>query len=255
MPKINLDEVSEYIEQHIGSFHAKRLEKLESLKYKHVLKHKNPYLFKAKNLLTAHDLVKSLLDAFLQSQEETLFGEFMEELAIFVCGRVFGGAKSREHEGVDLEFVKNGVYYLVEVKSGFNWGNASQIKKMKDHFKEAIATLQEQEPTAHIVAVNGCCYGMQTKPDKGDYFKYCGQEFWELISDSSTLYTDFIEPFGHKAKERNEAFLVSYSKVINTFTLKFAQDFCDDGSINWRKIVEFNSQKPLPKTSKSKKRT
>jgi hypothetical protein len=80
------------------------------------LKRKNPYLFKAKNILTAQDLVKNLLDAYLQSQEETTF-----------------------------------------------------------------------------------------------------KEFWQLISDSDTLYTDIIEPLGHQAKEKNEEFL-------------------DDGVINWQKM-------------------
>lgn len=59
----------------------------------------------------------------------------------------------------------------------------------------------------------------------------------------------FIEPLGHQAKEKNEEFLKAYSKVVNQFTLKFAQDFCDDGVINWQKIVEFNSQKK-PKVAK-----
>jgi len=38
-------------------------------------------------------------------------------------------------------------------------------------------------------------------------------------------------------------FLKAYSKVINKFTLKFAQEFCEEGEINWQKIVEFNSKK------------
>jgi hypothetical protein len=105
-------------------------------------------LFKAKNILTAQDLVKNLLDAYLQSQEETTF-----------------------------------------------------------------------------------------------------KEFWQLISDSDTLYTDIIEPLGHQAKEKNEEFLKAYAKVVNQFTLKFVQDFCDDGVINWQKIVEFNSKKKLKKNN------
>lgn len=57
------------------------------------------------------------------------------------------------------------------------------------------------------------------------------------------MYIDIIEPLGYKAKEKNEEFLLAYARVINKFTLKFAQDFCDDGIINWQKIVEFNSKK------------
>jgi len=42
--------------------------------------------------------------------------------------------------------------------------------------------------------------------DKGDYLKKCGQSFWAFISGDDDLYTTIIEPLGHRAKERNEAF-------------------------------------------------
>ena len=240
---LNIEDITKYVEQNIGDFHSKRLEKLEKLNFKEVLKRKNPYLYKAKNILTAQDLIKNLLDAFLQSQEETLFGDFMEGVAIFVCQMVFNGCKSQKLEGIDLEFVKNEIIYIVEIKSGPNWGNSSQIKRMKDNFQNAKAILESENQNVKVVAVNGCCYGIDNKPDKGSYFKYCGQDFWEFISDDKNLYIDIIEPLGHNAKEKNEAFLLAYSRVINKFTLKFSQDFCEDGMINWKKIVEFNSQK------------
>ena len=92
------------------------------------------------------------------------------------------------------------------------------------------------------VAVNGCCYGRDNNPDKGDYFKFCGQKFWEFISGNQDLYIDIIEPLGHKAKEKNGDFILSYSQMINKFTLEFGRDFCDqNGSINWEKLVRFNS--------------
>jgi hypothetical protein len=69
------------------------------------------------------------------------------------------------------------------------------------------------------------------------------KEFWQLISDSDTLYTDIIEPLGCQARVKNEEFLKAYAKVINQFTLNFAQEFCDDGVINWQKIVVFNSKR------------
>lgn len=145
-------------------------------------------------------------------------------------------------EGIDLEFTKNGNYYIVEIKSGPNWGNSSQIKKMKDNFKKAEEILLAKDKDLKILAVNGCCYGIENQPDKDGYQKICGQEFWQLISDSDTLYTDIVESLGHQAKEKNEEFLKAYAKVVNQFTLKFASNFCDDGEINWQKIVAFNSK-------------
>jgi len=239
MNPIGINEVVKYVEENIGSFHTKRLQNLELLKLDKILKRKNPYLFKAKNILTAQDLVKVLLEAHLSSQEETIFGELLEGLARFVCGKVYNGKKSSA-EGIDLEFSKDGIYYLVSIKSGPNWGNSRQIKKMKDDFLKTIRILKTNNPTIHILAVNGCCYGKDNKPEKGNYQKLCGQRFWEFISGDETLYTGIIEPLGHKSKQRNERFIESYAQIINKFTHQFMNDFCVDGKINWEKLVKFN---------------
>ena len=240
MNPIGINEVVKYVEQNIGSFHTKRLQNLDELRLHKILKRKNPYLFRAKNILTAQDLVKVLLDAHLSSQEETIFGDFLEGLAIFICGRVYDGRKSAA-EGIDLEFSKEGIKYIVAIKSGPNWGNSNQILRMKDNFLKAIKILKTNNPKIHVIAVNGCCYGKDNKPEKGNYQKLCGQMFWEFISGNDNLYTDIIEPLGHKAKEMNEQFLEAYPQVVNKFTLEFMNEFCVDGKIVWEKLVIFNS--------------
>jgi len=121
MGKITPSEIIEYVEKNIVKFHSKRLEKLETLQLNSVLKKKNPYLFKAKNINTAQDYVKNILDAFLSSQEEGIFGLFLEELAIFICSKVYNGVRS-SFEGMDLDFEKDNVKYIVSIKSGPNWG-------------------------------------------------------------------------------------------------------------------------------------
>ena len=126
MKKLNLKEVTKYVENNIGAFHTKRLLSLERLSLHEVLQRKNPYLFKAKNMLTAQDLVKNVLDAFLQSQEETMFGDFLEGIAIFICGKIFGGVKSKL-TGIDLEFERDKIKYIVEIKSGVIEGEIAAV--------------------------------------------------------------------------------------------------------------------------------
>ena len=240
MKKLDLRQIYEYVEKHISVFHQRRLDyvqnKVDLLK---ILKQKNPYLFKAKNVLTAQDLVRGFLDAFLQSQEETLFGDFIEGLAIFVCDKVYGAKKS-ELTGVDLEFEKDGIIYVVEIKAGWNWGNSSQIRQLRVNFETAKKLLRAKTGKK-VVAVNGCCFGKDNRPDKGEYLKLCGQRFWELISGNEKLYIDIVEPIGYKAKQKNEEFSENYAQVVNKLTLEFSQKFCDDGKINWAKLVEYNS--------------
>jgi hypothetical protein len=75
------------------------------------------YLFKAKNIRTAPELITGLLDAFLSSSEEKLFGDFLEELAIFIAGKTYKGHKSSA-SGVDLEFFKNDIHYMTLLQKG-----------------------------------------------------------------------------------------------------------------------------------------
>lgn len=243
MKHLNIKEVYDYVETHISIFHQKRLEYVQNnIDLNKILNQKNPYLFRAKNILTSQDLVKGFIDAFLISQEETLFGQFIEGLAIFVCDKVYGAKKS-SLIGMDLEFEKENTVYIVEIKAGWNWGNASQIKQLNINVANAIKKL-ESETGKKVIAVNGCCFGKDKKPLKtGGYLKLCGQEFWELISAKENLYIEIIEPIGHKAKEKNEEFLIAYSKIINKLTFEFGEEFCDDGIINWEKLVKFNSGK------------
>jgi len=245
MKKLNLTDVKQYVEENIGVFHDKRIERLGKLKLKTVLKKKNPYLFKAKYILSAEEIIRGITDAFISSNEETIFGDWLEGLAIFINQKVYGGWKSGI-PNIDLEFDKDGIRYIVNIKSGPNWGNSSQIAKMRSDFLTAKKTLRTSNSGLTIEAVNGCCYGKDRHPDKGDYYKYCGQQFWEFISGDENLYTEIIEPLGHRAKEKNEAFQEAYTKMINQFTREFLNDFCrDDGSIDWEKLVIFNSGKQL----------
>ena len=241
MKPITQQEITNYVETNIQDFHQRRLDRLQTLKLIDVVKQKNPYLFKAKNIHTAQDFVKTILDARLSSQEETIFGGFLEGLAIFICSKVYGGQKSSA-EGIDLEFEKDNIKYIVSIKSGPNWGNSSQVKKLRDNFRQAKRILGTNRLSTNVIAVNGCCYGKDRTPDKGDYLKLCGQQFWEFISGDNNLYTDIIKPLGHQAKLKNEQFSEEYAKVINRFTAEFMRKFCDvEGNILWEEIVKFNS--------------
>ncbi|MFA4954209.1 MAG: PmeII family type II restriction endonuclease [Patescibacteria group bacterium] len=241
MAKLSMpDIITEYVSSNIGEFHQNRLLALEKVSLDKILKRKNVYLFKAKNILTSEVFIKQVLDAFLSSQEETMFGKFLEGLAIFICSKVYGGGKSAA-EGIDLEFKKGGKKYIVAIKSGPNWGNSSQYGKMKLDFKKAKRILNTNSSRINIVAVNGCCYGRDNAPDKGEYLKYCGQKFWEFISGNPNLYIEIVEPLGFKAREKNEEFQKGYASLVNKFTLDFSKRFCKDGKIDWESIVELNS--------------
>jgi hypothetical protein len=251
---VDMQKINFFVEENIARFHQRKLEYVRhKMDFDTLLQQKNPYLFRAKNILTSFELVKGFVDAFLQSQEETLFGEFIESLAIFVCDQVYGAKKS-SLTGMDLEFETKDILYVVEIKAGWNWGNASQLKQLKINAASAKKSL-ENCSDKEVRIINGCCFGKKKNrsPEKSGYYKICGQEFWHLISNDEDFYTRIIEPIGHKAKERNEEFTESYSVILNNFTDEFSQRFCENGKINWIKLLEFNSGRSLTKKKKMKK--
>jgi len=241
MNPLDLAQVCEYVNEHIVDFHQWRIRLLEDLRLKGLLR-KNPYLFKAKNITKAQDLIEGLLDARLSSSEERLFGDFLEDLAVFVVGKTCDGHKSTA-QGVDLEFMNAGVHYVVSVKSGRNWGNSSQQKKLAQDLRAAVIRVKQSKVAVRVEPVLGICYGKtRTKYTKAGYLKVVGQNFWYLISESRDLYTDIIEPIGYRAKEHNDAFYEQKDRVVNRFTKQFLEEFCDStGAIDWVRLVEFNS--------------
>jgi hypothetical protein len=233
--------IEEFVERNIISFHEKRATNLDRLKLDVVLKAKNPYLFRAKHLESAPDLVKGLLDARLSSSEEGSFGNFMEELAIFVASQTGDGKKSTA-EGLDIELKRDNVRYLIAVKSGKNWGNSTQHAQLRRNFSEAVKRLKQSRQSGTIQPTLGICYGNFKTVDNGAYLHIGGQSFWHLLSDDPNLYADLIEPLGHEAKRLNDAFEERKSNTYNRMTREFTNKYCDaQGAINWKRVVEFVS--------------
>lgn len=155
---------------------------------------------------------------------------------------MYGGFKSSA-EGIDLEFEKESKRYIVTIKSGPNWGNSTQISKMLLNFQRAKRVLGANSSITNIIAVNGCCYGRDSHPDKGEYLKLCGEEFWSFISGDDGLYLKIIEPLDKKAKQKDELFKEVYNKKVNLLTSEFLNTFCSNGNINWEKLLRFVSEK------------
>ena len=248
MTETQLDKIREFVSENIGEFHAQRLEHLRKLKLDEVLQRRNPYLCKAKNLEIAHEFVKSVADDYLTQGERTLFGNFLEDLALFVGGELCGGQKSSA-EGVDLEFTRDGCRYIVSVKSGPNWGNSSAVKRQRESFRRAVQVVRQSRKwkSGQVQPVLGCCFGRPAHKDHGDHIKICGQAFWHLLSGDDGLYVDLIAPLGHEAKKRNRRFQDAYAQLLNKMTQEFSQRFCKDGRIQWEDVVKLSSARERPR--------
>lgn len=238
---LDLKEVEKFVASHIAKFHQRRLESAGKMDLKAILKRKNPYLFRAKNMNRAGDLINGFLDAAISSSEEEIFGDFLEDLAIFIAKETYGAEKSPA-PGIDFQFNKDGITYIVSVKSGPNWGNSSQQDKQEENFKRATKVLKGSSHTRHVEAILGICYGKTRTTSLRGYQKIVGQNFWYFISGNENLYTDIIKPLGHRAKECNEEFQAKRDALANRLTMEFMKEFCDEnGYINWIRLIQLNS--------------
>jgi hypothetical protein len=200
----------------------------------------------------AGELVRSAVEAFLSAQEETIFGNLMEGFAVFIVQHQYRGKKS-SYRNVDLEFERDGTYFIVGIKSGVHWGNFDQINAMRRNFAAARVSLVEQGMSLPVVAVNGCIYGRDARfygksdvaSERDDsYYKYAGQSFWEFLTGDDALYHEIIEPIGKAAYERDRNFQALYTARVNQMTIEFGQKFVHEGQINWRALVDHVSKRP-----------
>lgn len=242
------NKLSKYVEDNIGDFHKARIEKLKKMNLSILLKRKNPYLYKAKNVVTASAMVESLASAYMSSAEESIFGNWLEGLAIYVCEIIYGGYKSSA-EGMDMEFDRDGIHYFVSIKSGPSWSNSSSMKALKADFVRAVNIFNTSRTPVPTMCIEGCCYGNDNKGYKNSiHLKYCGEKFWSLISGEPNLFVDIIEPLGYKAKEKNDEYYKDYGSMINKLTMQFIKDYCDsEGNIDWEKVVRLNAAVKIKK--------
>ena len=164
---------------------------------------------------------------------------------------------------VDLEFERNDIYYIVEIKSSTNWGNSVQVNALKNSFKATKELLRKRGVTKEIVAVNGCMYGKDNQPLKNKvrltgtglvnedpdkvYYKYAGQDFWRFISGDDNLYREIITPIDREAKQRDEVFKAAYASKVNEMTQEFMLNFITDNRIDWLKLIDHVSKRNPPR--------
>jgi hypothetical protein len=231
------------IDANVQDFHTELAYFLESVSLRELLRGENPYVLMRRSDGTVDVLIRSLLDKHLERWKTRLFGDTLEKLAIHISETVYGGRKS-EFRGIDIEFAKGGDRYVVILIPFPCYDEGNEILEMEDNFQDAARSIKIADPSAQIVPVIGCFYGREAVTDREEYFKYCGQEFWELISGDPDLYTRIVEPLRLMSARRSERFTEDYTDAVNRLSARFYRHFCDErGAISWEKLDVFISAK------------
>ena len=247
---MDIQELEKLIAKCLHDFYGRRLQRLKTLKLKDYLKRKNPYLYKAIGTEKASEIVEEILTAYTIASDEGIFGDaFFEPIAKMASGAVVAPS-----EGVDIAIETGSRYLAIAVKSGPNIFNASQKRRQNDEFNALRSRLLKLHK--QFDAMVGHCYGrLKTEPSKTRIYRdRSGQAFWAEITGDPDFYLKLIrlmkdEPFKHRVNYKK-----AWAHAVNRFTAEFIDDFCnEDGSINWGKLVEFNSGISKPVATRKRK--
>ncbi len=244
---MNTNELERLIKHSLDDFYAARLDALEHLPLKKILRRKNPYLFRATGLHKASEVVENMLAAYVSSSDEGIFGiKFFEPIA-----KMASGGTISPSEGVDVAIESRKRYLAVAVKSGPNIFSASQKRRQNEEFLELRSRLLKLHK--EFDALVGHCYGrMRSEPGKNKIYRdRSGQEFWQEITGDPDFYLKLIRLMRDHPARHRPVYQKAWGKAVNRFTREFLQDFCRrDGEIDWEKLVAFNSGKPAEKLSR-----
>ena len=253
MEPINTEYDEEKVKKAIASalenFYGSLIKKIDAINIKDVMKSKNPYLYRAKSMQTSADIIESILQAFVSSSEETIFGNcFFEPIAIAASN----GTKSAT-TGVDIELHDNSINtkYFIAVKSGTSIFNADSMKKQGENFESAQRTLRTSGGRIGFSAIVGYAYGTKNETGRGKakiFEEVAGEEFWEVLTGDKNFYTKIITYMDTLPEQYIDEYNNSYNKAYNRLVRDFSNEFCNqDGTINWEKLVEYNSGSPKRK--------
>lgn len=231
--------VVEAIAKALDRYYTSLIEKVDGLNIKKIMKRKNPYLFRAKAVNGAAQIVDAILAAFISSSEETVFGnEFFEPIAIAAVQ----GQKALA-EGVDIMVEQDDTIYAIAVKSGTSVFNADSRKKQEQNFMAAGKLAQQARK--RFVPLVGYGYGKKKASGKGRpkfYGELAGKEFWAELTGDDEFYIKLIRLMDKLPEKYVEDFDEAYQKAANRLVREFTVEFCfEDGSIDWEKLVKFNS--------------
>lgn len=229
------------ISEALSTFYGNLIGKIDSINITDVMRRKNPYLYRAKAMQNAGEIVESVLSAFVSSSEETIFGNcFFEPLAIAASG----GNKALA-EGIDIMVQDDSANTIcaIAVKSGPSVFNADSKKRQEQNFMAAAKLAQQAR--ARYEAIIGYSYGKKKESGRGRpkmYRELAGKQFWAELTGDEAFYLKIIQYMGTLPEQYVERYKVSYNRAFNRLVRDFSIRFChEDGSINWDALVEFNS--------------
>lgn len=203
------------------------------------MRRKNPYLFRAIGTERASEIVGQILQAYLSSSDETIFGDaYFEQIA-----RNLPNAQVSDAKGVDLIVNDEKTIRAYAIKSGPNPFNSSAKGKQNSEFQELRSRLLKLQKVFDPVLAYS--YGKRISgPDKNRiYRESSGQAFWRELTGDYDFYLKLIRLMKDIPLKRKLEYRKIWDAAINRFEREFIEEFCfENGEIDWERLTKFVSE-------------
>lgn len=159
-----------------------KMVKRKSINLPDLLSKCNPYSL-AVNCKTPEDIVDFILQKHQQTSSETIWGYYLETIAVKISEIRLNGFKSKE-VCTDIEWITDGKKHFRGWKSSPNWSNADQKRTL--NITESQMKNSEDFGSFKVLT----SYGKTIKRNK-DYNKFTqlsGQDAWDEISNDMEMY-------------------------------------------------------------------
>lgn len=236
-------------------FYEKRIDTLKKLNLTKLL-NKNPYLYRSLGVNDASNWLQQVLVAFVSSSDETIFGnDFFEKLAVWSAREAdeFPGGKRMVNDasgaGIDISIEGASFYQAISVKSGKNIFNSQSDKGQSAEFSQLQARMKKLGK--QFLPVIGYGYGRKIATKNSNVDKVAGQNFWKLLTGEHDFYLKISRAIGNHSGEHFAAYQIEFDATKNRLLRELLIDYSDlSGTLNWEKIVEFNSCATKPRKTK-----
>ena len=204
----------------------------------------NPYSLVVK-CKTPEDIVDSILKTHQQTSSETIWGYYLETIAVKISEMELNGFKSKQ-VCTDIEWEVDGKKHFRGWKSSPNWSNADQKRTVNRTEQE----LKESEDFGSFKVLTS--YGKTIKRNK-DYNKFTqlsGQDAWEEISNDEEMYNKVMLAITNNSEKIGQfidgIYISDRKKSIDWVN----ENFTEDGRINYTKINKYVSGRDKVKVTK-----
>jgi hypothetical protein len=221
----------------VDSLENLKLVNRKEISFPKLLSKCNPYEL-AVNCKTVEGLIDFIMCSHKQTSSQTIWGNYLESIALKVCEKNLRGFKSKE-ECTDFEWNLDEKKHYRGWKSSPNWCNADQKRAVNTKKNNMI--MNEDFGSFKVLT----SYGKTAKRRKNEGFiQLSGQDAWEEISGDKELYDKVMIGVQLNNKIIRQFLENIYISDMDKSIKWFIQNFTnEDKTINFIKVNNYVSSR------------